>query len=187
MDRIARVLAALTLTAVAGGGLAGCSAGDRDQGAGGTDAPTVTEASGAETSGAATATTMTTPTTPTTTSSAPVPGPAGNPVDIPAPVADRWNELGGEAGSLGRVAGPATDVAGGSVVDFERGTIVLTPGGRAFVVQGEILSAYRDAGGPAGELGFPTADEATTDGGWISTFEGGVITYLDGRPAVELR
>ncbi|MBB1044183.1 hypothetical protein G6018_06620, partial [Dietzia sp. DQ11-44] len=74
----------------------------------------------------------------------------------------------------------ATDVEGGSITEFERGAIVLTPAGRAFVVQGEILAAYLDAGGPAGELGFPTADEATTDGGWISTFEGGVITYLDG-------
>ena len=40
--------------------------------------------------------------------------------------------------------------------------------------------------GPGGELGFPTADEATTDGGWISTFDGGVITYLDGVAEVEL-
>ena len=54
---------------------------------------------------------------------------------------------------LGRVTGPATEVEGGSVVDFERGAIVLTPRGRPFVVQGEILAAYREAGGPAGDLG----------------------------------
>ncbi len=128
---------------------------------------------------------MTTAETATTTSSTPVPGSAGSPVDIPAAVAQRWEELGGEQGMLGRVTGPATEVEGGSVVDFERGAIVLTPRGRPFVVQGEILAAYREAGGPAGDLGFPTADEATTDGGWISTFEGGVITYLDGVAEVE--
>lgn len=121
----------------------------------------------------------------TTTSSAPVPGVDGEPVELPAPVAKRWNELGGPTGGLGPVTGPATDVEGGSVTDFERGTIVLDPTGGAFVVQGEILDAYRDAGGPAGELGFPTSDEATTDGGWISTFEGGIITVLGGEATVE--
>jgi len=105
----------------------------------------------------------------------------------PEPVAERWAELGGEEGDLGRASGPATDVAGGSVADFERGTIVLTPAGRAFVVQGAILEAYREAGGPEGELGFPTSDETTTDGGWVSAFENGSIAYVDGRPVVETR
>ena len=62
-------------------------------------------------------------------------------------VTPRAEELGGEQGMLGRVTGPATEVEGGSVVDFERGAIVLTPRGRPFVVQGEILAAYREAGG----------------------------------------
>lgn len=73
------------------------------------------------------------------------------------------------------------DVDGGSITGFEQGALVQTPSGRAFLVQGEILTTPTSrAGGPGGELGFPTADEATTDGGWISTFDGGVITYLDG-------
>ena len=53
-------------------------------------------------------------------------------------------------------------------------------------MQGEILTTYLDSGGPGGDLGFPTADEASTDGGWISTFDGGVITYLDGVAEMEL-
>ena len=171
MDRITRVLAPLALAVVTGAGLVACSSGDGPT-AGDPAAPTSPTA-------------VTTAETATTTSSTPVPGPAGSPVDIPAAVAQRWEELGGEQGMLGRVTGPATEVEGGSVVDFERGAIVLTPRGRPFVVQGEILAAYREAGGPAGDLGFPTADEATTDGGWISTFEGGVITYLDGVAEVE--
>ncbi|MBB1030168.1 hypothetical protein G6027_04540 [Dietzia sp. SLG310A2-38A2] len=162
MNRITRALAAVTVAAAAAAGLSACGTdGESDQ-------------DGATGASPATSEVM------TTTSSAPVPGPADSTVDIPAPVADRWNDLGGEAGELGRATGPATDVEDGSITEFERGAIVLTPAGRAFVVQGEILTAYLDAGGPGGELGFPTADEATTDGGWISTFEGGVITYLDG-------
>jgi len=168
MDRIRTVLVALTLTAVAGGGLTACSDGDDDSGSGMTTSP----------SGSVTM---------TTTSSVPVPGPDMLPVEIPAPVADRWRQLGGERGSLGHPTGPATPVAGGSVTDFEKGSIVLTPEGKPFVVQGEILTAYRAAGGPAGELGFPTADEATTDGGWISTFQHGTITFIDGVPSVEVR
>lgn len=167
MDKITRVLAPLTLAAVLGAGLAACS-GDEGGEAGGGATPVTSQE-------------MT-----TTASSTPVPGPADSSVDIPVAVADRWNELGGEQGDLGRPTGPATEIEGGSITDFERGAIVLTPSGRSFVVQGEILVAYRETGGPEGELGFPTADEATTDGGWISTFEGGVITYLDGVAEVEL-
>ena len=170
MHPISRLLAVVAATAVAGVALTACS--PEGEGGGGTD--------GGGTGQPSTSEVM------TTTRSASVPGPADTPVDIPAPVADRWSELGGEEGDLGRATGPATEVAGGSITGFERGSVVLTPAGRAFVVQGEILAAYEEAGGPAGELGFPTADEATTDGGWISTFEGGTITFLDGRPAVEL-
>lgn len=165
MDRMTRVLAPLAVAVVTGAALVACSSEDGPA-AGDPAAPAVP--------------TLTTTRTATTTSSTPVPGPAETPVDIPVAVADRWSELGGEQGTLGRVTGPAMDVEGGAVVDFEGGAVVLTPTGRAFVVQGEILAAYREAGGPAGDLGFPTADEATTDGGWISTFDGGVITYLDG-------
>ena len=167
MDRLTRALAPLALATVLGASLIACS-GEGSGGAGETAAPATSEES-------------------TTTSSTPVPGPAESVINIPVAVADRWNTLGGEQSDLGRVTGPARTVAGGSITDFERGSIVLTPSGRAFVVQGEILTSYREAGGPAGELGFPTADEATTDGGWISVFENGTIAYLDGQPVVEIR
>ncbi|MFN3340328.1 MAG: LGFP repeat-containing protein [Dietzia sp.] len=168
MNRITRALAAVTVAAAATAGLSACSSdGESDQDGATGSSPTTSEVM-------------------TTTSSAPVPGPDDSTVEIPAPVADRWNDLGGETGELGRATGPATDVEDGSVTQFERGAIVLTPAGRAFVVQGAILTAYQEEGGPEGQLGFPTADEATTDGGWISTFEGGVITYLDGVAEVRV-
>lgn len=178
MDRITRVLASLTLAAAVGVGLTACADDGPDR-AGGTAAPVTT--------GLAAATTTATTTTATTTSSTPVPGPADSPVDVPVAVADRWAGLGGEQSGPGRATGPATAVAGGSVTDFERASIVLTPAGRAFVVQGEILAAYRESGGPEGDLGFPTSDEATTDGGWISTFDGGIITHIDGATEIEVR
>ncbi|WP_010541386.1 LGFP repeat-containing protein [Dietzia alimentaria] len=169
MDRLTRGLAPLALTAVLGASLIACS-GDNGDVTGQTAAPSTSEEA-----------------TMTTTRSTSVPGPADSAIDIPVEVADRWNELGGEQGDLGPVTGPVTAVKGGSVTDFERGSIVFTPSGRAFVIQGEILDSYREAGGPGGDLGFPTADEAATDGGWISVFENGTIAFLDGRPVVEVR
>lgn len=165
MYRISRCLAAVTVATVTAVGLSGC----------GSDGGT---ASGDDAT-SATGEIM------TTTSSTAVPGPADSETTVPARVAERWTELGGVAGDLGTVTEPPIEVAGGSITKFERGSIVLTPQGRAFVVQGEILTAYLNESGPAGDLGFPTADESTTDGGWISTFEGGVITYIDGVVEVE--
>lgn len=170
-----RVLATLAFTALVAAGASGCASGDDDTAAGQTSSPGGTSAG--ETAGSETA---------TTTSSTPVPGPADTPVDVPGPVAERWDALGGVESDLGGATGPAEEVAGGSITTFERGAIVLTPEGGAFVVQGEILAAYLDAGGPEGELGFPVSDETTTDGGWVSAFEHGAITYLDGVAEVEL-
>ncbi|KAA0919385.1 LGFP repeat-containing protein [Dietzia sp. ANT_WB102] len=167
MDRLTRALAPLALATVLGASLIACS-GEGSGGTGETAAPATSEER-------------------VTTNSTPVPGPADSAINIPVAVADRWDKLGGEKSDLGRVTGPVTVVEGGSITDFERGSIVLTPSGRAFVVQGEILTSYLEAGGPAGALGFPTADEATTDGGWISVFENGTIAYLDGQPVVEIR
>ena len=166
MSRITRTLAAVAVTALTGVGMAACASGG-DGTSGDTAAPTTVEEM-------------------TTTTSVAVPGPADSEFDLASAIAERWHQLGGLEGDLGAATGPAEDVDGGSITQFERGALVLTPAGRVFVVQGEILTAYLDAGGPAGDLGFPTADEASTDGGWISTFDGGVITYLDGVAEVEL-
>ncbi|HJC29957.1 MAG TPA: hypothetical protein H9759_11245 [Candidatus Dietzia intestinipullorum] len=166
MPRLARAVAALTVAGAVAASLASCSSEDAGNDGDG-PAATVTTAPA------------------TTTSTAPVTGTDGEPVDLPAPVADRWSELGGPDSGPGLPTGPATEVEGGSVTEFEHAMIVLDRDGRAFVVQGEIADAYRDSGGPAGELGFPTSDEATTDGGWISTFENGTIALLDGEVLVE--
>lgn len=158
MDKVSRVVVAVSLAVVAGAGLTACASEDEAP-EGGAGTPAVSA---------------------TATTSSPIPGPEGSAVDVPAVVAERWSELGGIEGDLGPAAGPAVDTEGGSITEFEKGALALTPSGRVFVIQGEILTAYLNSGGPAGDLGFPTADEASTDGGWISTFDGGVITYLGG-------
>ncbi|MGB8403196.1 MAG: hypothetical protein WCE30_03855 [Mycobacterium sp.] len=112
-----------------------------------------------------------------------VPG-VGN-VNLDGPTSDAYNKAGGEA-TLGLPTGQPQRVGDGTVTAFAKGTIYESPETGAHVVQGEILKEYTGNGGPAGSLGFPTADEAQTaggpdvaKGGWISEFQKGTITWLN--------
>lgn len=102
--------------------------------------------------------------------------------------AGAYERLGGATG-LGAPTAAAEKIGDGTVTAFANGTIFESPAG-AYVVQGEILKRYMDEqGGPAGALGWPTADETETgggskvaNGGWISEFQNGTITWLnDGK------
>ncbi len=108
-------------------------------------------------------------------------------VSLDGPAAGAYARLGG-ATALGAPTAAAEKVGDGSVLAFANGSIYESPAG-AYVVQGEILKHYVEQGGPAGELGWPTADEKETgggpkvaSGGWISEFQNGSITWLnDGK------
>ena len=77
----------------------------------------------------------------------------------------------------------------GYVYKFANGTIFDSPDRGAYLVQGELLKVYLKDGGPAGQLGWPTADETETGGGpkvakggWLGEFENGTLTWLnDGK------
>ena len=121
--------------------------------------------------------------TPTTMS---VPG-VGE-VSLDGPTAAAYARLGG-ATALGAPTGMSETVGDGTMTPFANGTIFSSPAG-SYMVQGEILKIYTGAqGGPAGALGWPTADETETgggskvaNGGWISEFQNGTITWLnDGK------
>ncbi len=109
-------------------------------------------------------------------------------VSLDGPTAAAYARLGG-ATALGAPTGKAEKVGDGTVTPFANGTIFTSPAG-SYLVQGEILKRYMDEqGGPSGALGWPTADEAETgggskvaNGGWISEFQNGTITWLnDGK------
>jgi uncharacterized protein with LGFP repeats len=108
-------------------------------------------------------------------------------VSLDGPTADAYTRLGG-ATALGAPTGMAETVGDGSVTPFANGTIYTSPAG-SYLVQGKILEAYTQEGGPTGALGWPTADESTTgggakvaSGGWISEFQNGSIAWLnDGK------
>ena len=108
---------------------------------------------------------------------APIALPDGSEVQVPAGIAQKYEEIQGASGHLGAPVGEAQEVAGGQMLEFEGGTIIQNPDGQAFLVQGEILKEYTANGGPGGDLGFPTTDETPQDGGFISTFDNGEITW----------
>lgn len=106
-------------------------------------------------------------------------------VTLDGPTAEAFTKAGGEA-TLGLPTAQPEKVGDGTVQAFANGTIYSSPSTGAHVVQGEILRVYTENGGPAGQLGFPTTDEAETaggpdvaNGGWISEFQHGTITWLN--------
>ncbi|MBD8504994.1 hypothetical protein HT102_00635 [Hoyosella sp. G463] len=100
----------------------------------------------------------------------------GTEVTLEGGIAEKYNELDGELGDL--VSAPA-QVGDGMAAELEDGTIYWSESAGTYVVQGEILRVYIENGGPTGELGFPTSDEQSIDGGWESEFENGTITWTD--------
>lgn len=109
-------------------------------------------------------------------------------VSLDGPTAAAYTRLGG-ATALGAPTGMSEKVGDGTMTPFANGTIFSSPAG-SYLVQGEILKRYlEEQGGPAGALGWPTADETETGGGskvsgggWISEFQNGTITWLnDGK------
>ena len=106
-------------------------------------------------------------------------------VTLEGPTAEAFTKAGGEA-TLGLPTAAPETVGDGTVQAFANGTIFASPARGAHVVQGEILRVYNENGGPQGPLGFPTAAEAETaggpdvaNGGWISEFQNGAITWLN--------
>lgn len=106
-------------------------------------------------------------------------------VALDGPVAGVYEKAGGAA-ALGAPTAAPEKIKDGTVYAFTGGTIFDVPGHGPKLVQGEILRAYQSDGGPAGALGWPTADETETgggpnaaNGGWIGEFENGTITWLN--------
>ncbi|MCW2620632.1 MAG: repeat protein [Frankiales bacterium] len=100
-----------------------------------------------------------------------VPDPAGS-------ITARYAALGGASGPLGAATGPEVAVGAGFAQTFQGGTLFSGPGDvGVHVVLGDILLRYLAAGGPAGPLGFPLADEAGASGGRFSPFERGTVTW----------
>lgn len=76
----------------------------------------------------------------------------------------------------------------GKFSEFEHCTILWSQTTGAFEVHGDIRKKYLDLGGPAGELGFPTSDEADIPGvsgaARFSTFQTGILLWYGSWPSL---
>lgn len=77
----------------------------------------------------------------------------------------KYRSWGGADSPLGQPVGEAYPVGAGAGRDYAGGAIFYSPGTGAHVMYGLILERYRELGGPAGALGFPTTDEEEALGG----------------------
>ena len=120
---------------------------------------------------------------------------SGAPAGASTPIERHYEELGGGFGVLGPPVGaehPGPE--GGRYQDYSAGAIYWSPRTGAHAVRGEILrvwramSPFRPFGDGRPALGYPTADEMSTnaygDAAAYSDFQGGSIAY---RPGMAIR
>lgn len=112
-------------------------------------------------------------------------------VTLDGPVAKVYEQAGGAAALGAPTAVPqrvtsSDGSADGTVYTFTGGTIFESPKHGPKLVRGEILRIYNANGGPGGPLGWPVAEEKETgggpqvvNGGWISEFENGTVSWLN--------
>jgi uncharacterized protein with LGFP repeats len=86
------------------------------------------------------------------------------PTDPGSAINDVWRAAGGLSGPLGARQGAQYSIGGdGTAQAYIGGKIFYSPQTGAHAVTGAILSKYESAGGPTGDLGYPTGKES--DGG----------------------
>lgn len=90
---------------------------------------------------------------------------------------DRWqNAEGGTTGRLGAPIASEVAVAGGLAGRFTGGDLYWTKTTGSRLLTSRVAAAYRSAGGPASDLGFPTADARTSGSSTVAEFQHGRIS-----------
>jgi hypothetical protein len=84
-------------------------------------------------------------------------------VEVRAPLAAAYEQLGAEGGALGYPVSGTVAVAGGLASAFERGRISWSAATGVRTTRGALARRYAELGGEAGPLGFPVADERLDD------------------------
>jgi hypothetical protein len=92
----------------------------------------------------------------------------------------RYGQLGAEGGRLGYPTVDETGVAGSRTARFQKGRIVHLASGANVEVYDVIDAAYARAGGEAGVLGLPVANEQPAGAGRAQQFATGRISALGG-------
>jgi uncharacterized protein with LGFP repeats len=95
---------------------------------------------------------------------------------------DLYKRIGGALGPLGYPTDGVIETAGGvgRAQIFQQGGMWFSWGTGVHWVRGAIYTRYRELGGSAGSLGFPTSDTAGIGGGALNRFENGAIYSKSG-------
>ncbi|MGM7647677.1 LGFP repeat-containing protein [Nocardia sp. JW2] len=102
-------------------------------------------------------------------------------------IGDHYNEAGGASSPLGEPISAELDApGGGKYQEFTGGVIYFNLPTGAKTVYGAIRQAWEAEGGAGGRLGYPTSDEQDIEGGKISHFENGSISYSIADDAVTI-
>jgi uncharacterized protein with LGFP repeats len=104
------------------------------------------------------------------------------PVDPTADINMAWRAAGGPSGPLGAKQGDQYPVGSdGLAQNFAGGKIFFSTVSSANALETDILTKYESLGGPAGDLGFPIANEA--DGGLKTASKISMFSAAD-KPAI---
>lgn len=103
-------------------------------------------------------------------------------------IEDRYNSDEELRAMLGPATGPEYSVADGRVKNYKWGSLYWSEATGVHEVHGAIRTRYRELGGPAGKLGFPTTDEGRVymrydipsipSSGARNDFENGAIVWM---------
>ncbi|MGN6445563.1 hypothetical protein [Amnibacterium sp.] len=96
---------------------------------------------------------------------------------VTGPLLAAYAHLGGQAGALGWPTTNAYTDQNGSVQRFQQGALYVDSSG-SFTLDGALLSAYLNAGGPTGRLGWPTGAPSTSQGRITGRFAHGTLTAV---------
>lgn len=102
--------------------------------------------------------------------------PGGSLVAIGGDLAERYLAAGGPGGAFGPPLAAPTSVPGGRRLRLDDATLFAGPATGVRALNGDVLAAYDEAGGPGGSLGMPTSDVVEVANGQLrASFEGGAI------------
>ncbi|MEU4322128.1 LGFP repeat-containing protein [Nocardia fluminea] len=105
--------------------------------------------------------------------------------EVTGAIGDHYNEAGGASSPLGEPTSAEQDAPnGGKFQEFTGGVIYFKLPTGAKTVYGAIRQAWEAEGGAGGRFGYPTSDEQDIEGGKISHFENGSISYSIADDAV---
>ncbi|MHA2790001.1 alpha/beta hydrolase-fold protein [Corynebacterium sp. S7] len=96
---------------------------------------------------------------------------------VPGDMFNAWGENNYERGHLGYPTGEAVSIGNGYVQPYQGGFLTRNPDGKHYIVHGAIATKYGELNTARSELGYPTSNERTLEGGAYQTFEKGSIYW----------